>query len=46
MQTIEDRLKSDFFNSKEIKYQLRLQLQLIEQHKTTPFAAADYLLGL
>jgi len=46
MQTIEDRLKSDFFNSKIIKEALQDQLQLIEQQKTTPFAAADYLLGL
>ena len=46
MQTIEDRLKLNFFNNKEIKEALQIQLQLIEQHKTTPFAAADYLLEL
>ncbi|GGG53420.1 methylmalonyl Co-A mutase-associated GTPase MeaB [Bizionia arctica] len=46
IQTIEDHLKSNFFNNKEIKIALEIQLQLIEDHKTTPFAAADYLLGL
>jgi LAO/AO transport system kinase len=46
MQTIEDRLKSDFFTNKKIKEALQQQLQLIETHQTTPFAAADYLLGL
>jgi len=46
MQTIEERLKSDFFNNKTIKEALKLQLQLIEQNKTTPFAAAELLLGL
>jgi len=46
MQTIEDRLKSDFFTNKKIKEALRQQLQLIETHQTTPFAAAEYLLGL
>ena len=46
MQTIEDRLKSKFFESKIIKDALQHQLLLIEEQKTTPFAAADYLLGL
>jgi len=46
MQTIEDRLKSDFFTNKKIKEALQQQLQLIEAHQTTPFAAAEYLLGL
>jgi len=46
MQTIEDRLKSDFFTNKKIKEALKQQLQLIEAHQTTPFAAAEYLLGL
>ena len=46
MQTIEDRLKSDFFNRSEIKKELQLQLQLIEDGKTTPFAAAEKLLRL
>ena len=46
IQTIEEQLKSDFFNRPEIKKELALQLQLIENNKTTPFAAADYLLKL
>jgi GTPase len=46
MQTIEDRLKSDFFTNNKIKEALQQQLQLIEAHQTTPFAAAEYLLGL
>ncbi|MDG1729113.1 MAG: methylmalonyl Co-A mutase-associated GTPase MeaB [Algibacter sp.] len=46
IQTIEDQLKSDFFNTPKIKKALVNQLQLIENNKTTPFAAADYLLKL
>lgn len=46
IQTIEEQLKSDFFNRPKIKKELENQLQLIETNKTTPFAAADYLLGL
>ena len=46
LQTIEDQLKSDFFNKPKIKKELANQLQRIETNKTTPFAAADYLLKL
>ncbi|MEH6535848.1 MAG: methylmalonyl Co-A mutase-associated GTPase MeaB [Psychroserpens sp.] len=46
LQTIEDRLKSDFFNQQKIKEALKAQLQLIEDGKTTPFVAAEYLLSL
>ena len=46
IQTIEDQLKLEFFNRPEIKKELSKQLQLIETNKTTPFAAADYLLKL
>lgn len=46
IQTIEDQLKSDFFNTPKIKEALANQLQLIENNQTTPFAAADYLLKL
>ena len=46
IQTIEEQLKTDFFNSVEIKKELKQQLQLIETNKTTPSAAAEYLLGL
>lgn len=46
LQTIEDRLKSDFFNQPEIKKELQHQLTLIEEGKTTPFVAAELLLNL
>jgi len=46
LQTVEDRLKSDFYNSTEIKKELKIQLQRIEEGKTTPFVAAEYLLRL
>ncbi|RKE98022.1 methylmalonyl Co-A mutase-associated GTPase MeaB [Ichthyenterobacterium magnum] len=46
LQTIEERLKSDFFNQSQIKKELKSQLQLIEAGKITPFAAAEYLLNL
>jgi len=46
LQTIEDRLKSNFFEKTIVKSELSKQLKLIEEHKTTPFAAAEYLLNL
>ena len=46
LQTIEERLKSDFYNSEKIKAELKTQIALVEAGKTTPFAAAEYLLGL
>jgi len=46
MQTIEERLRSDFFNSALIKKELKEQIRLVEIGKTTPFAAAEYLLNL
>ncbi|WP_298898636.1 methylmalonyl Co-A mutase-associated GTPase MeaB [uncultured Psychroserpens sp.] len=46
LQTIEERLKSDFFNQPTIKKELKVQLQLIEEGKTTPFVAAEYLFTL
>jgi LAO/AO transport system kinase len=46
MQTIEERLKSDFFDRDEIKKALREQLDLLEAGKTTPFAAAEHLFTL
>ena len=46
LQTIEEQLKNEFFNHSKIKSELQKQLQLIETNKTTPFAAADYLLSL
>ena len=46
LQTIEEQLKSDFFNHSAIKKELQHQLHLIETHQTTPFAAAEILLNL
>lgn len=46
LQTIEEQLKNEFFNHTKIKAELTNQLNLIESNKTTPFAAADYLLNL
>ena len=46
LQTIEDRLKSDFFNTPKIKKELDIQLKLIEEDETTPFVAAEHLLHL
>ncbi|SFZ94580.1 LAO/AO transport system kinase [Flaviramulus basaltis] len=46
IQTIENQLKSDFFNSPKIKKEFSKQLELIKNNETTPFAAADYLLKL
>ncbi len=43
LQTIEDRLKSDFFNEPTIQSELKKQLELIDQGKTTPFVAAETL---
>lgn len=45
-QAIENQLKTSFFNHPKIKEELQKQITLIEAHKTTPFAAADYLLSL
>ncbi|WP_290698020.1 methylmalonyl Co-A mutase-associated GTPase MeaB [Lacinutrix sp.] len=46
IQTIEEQLKSDFFSNTEIKKELQIQLKHIENNETTPFVAAEYLLGL
>jgi LAO/AO transport system kinase len=46
LQTIEERLKSNFYNSSKIKAELQTQIKLVEAGKTTPFAAAEYLLAL
>ncbi|MCA0153748.1 methylmalonyl Co-A mutase-associated GTPase MeaB [Winogradskyella vincentii] len=46
LQTIEERLKSNFYNSEKIKKELENQLALVEAGKTTPFVAAEYLLSL
>ncbi|MFH6768261.1 methylmalonyl Co-A mutase-associated GTPase MeaB [Gaetbulibacter aquiaggeris] len=46
IQTIENQLKTDFFNHPKINKELQKQLELIELNKTTPFAAAELLLKL
>ncbi len=46
LQTIDERLKSDFYNKPVIKKELEKQLELIEKNKTTPFNAAEFLLKL
>ncbi len=45
LQTIDDRIKSDFYNNPSIKNELKIQLDRIENGETTPFAAAELLLG-
>jgi len=46
LQTIENQLKSDFFKNKTIKSALKEQLKLLEHNETTPFVAAEFILGL
>lgn len=46
LQTIDDRLKSDFYNHPTIKKELKIQLERIENGETTPFAAAELLLKI
>lgn len=46
IQTIENQLKSRFFEQPKIKKELDKQLKRIAENKTTAFAAAEYLLSL
>ena len=46
LQSINEQLKSQFYRHPEIKKELEIQLQKIHKQETTPFEAADYLLGL
>ena len=46
LQTIEEQLKSSFFNNSKVKAELATQIRAVQQHKITPFAAARYLLKL
>ena len=46
LQTIENTLKSDFYNHPKIKEELKKQLILISENKTSPFEAANYLLTI
>lgn len=45
MQTIESRLKSEFYANPLVKTELEKQLKAIDENKTTPFAAAEKLLS-
>ncbi|HJN54334.1 MAG TPA: methylmalonyl Co-A mutase-associated GTPase MeaB, partial [Flavobacteriaceae bacterium] len=40
LQTINDKLQSNFFGSEKIKKELEKQYDLLDNKKTTPFAAA------
>lgn len=44
IQTIEERLKSEFYKHPRIQKELPVQLQLLEENRTTPFEAAKFLL--
>ncbi len=46
LQTIEEQLKNSFYSHPKIKDKLVEQIENIQQHKTTPFTAARYLLNL
>lgn len=46
LQTIDSRLKSDFYRNPAVKKALKHQLELLEADKTTPFEAAKLLLQL
>ncbi len=46
MQTIENRLKSEFYAKTAVKDELAKQLKAIDENKTTPFEAAEKLLDL
>lgn len=46
MQTIESRLKSDFYANPSVKEELEKQLKALDENRTTPFEAADKLLKL
>lgn len=46
LQTIENRLKSDFYDNPKIKRALKQQLEALANATTSPFQAAAYLLSL
>lgn len=45
-QTIEDRLRREFYSNPIVKEEMELQLEALDKNKTTPFEAADKLLKL
>jgi len=46
LQTINEQLKSRFYNRPEIREALHEQMQLVENSEATPFSAAKFLLNL
>ena len=46
LQSINDKLQSDFFNKDKIKKELEKQYNLLDKNKTTPFAAAEALFNI
>ncbi|MCB0457393.1 MAG: methylmalonyl Co-A mutase-associated GTPase MeaB [Flavobacteriaceae bacterium] len=46
LQTIESTLKNNFYQKPKVQQALKKQLQLLKEHKTTPFEAAEVLLKL
>lgn len=46
LQTIESSLKRNFFNDPKVKSELKKQLKLLNENKTSPFEAAQRLLDL
>ena len=46
LSTIEQQLKSNFYNNPKVKMALEKEITKLENQKTTPFAAAKRLLGL
>jgi LAO/AO transport system kinase len=46
LQTIESRLKSEFYANTSVKKELENQLKALDENKTTPFEAAEKLLSI
>lgn len=46
LQTIENTLKNEFYDNPNVKQELEKQLEAIDDNKTTPFEAANYLLSI
>ncbi|WP_461304144.1 methylmalonyl Co-A mutase-associated GTPase MeaB [Aureisphaera sp.] len=46
LQTIESQLKSDFYSHPKVKEELKRQLQLLSENKTTPFEAAEQIFSV
>ncbi len=46
LQTLDERLKTDFYQRPEIKKALKEYIRAVEENRITPFEAADYLFSL